>query len=100
MLDKEAETFLRAYSANVGKTMAVVLDDRVKSYARIQEPIRIGTDNWIQRREAASPIAETAALPINLSVVSQQSVGARDAIIETSRYHCRYSVDLRYVPLI
>ncbi len=79
-LDKEGgDIFYELTSANVGKTMAVVLDDRVKSYARIQEPIRESvriTGFSAEEAEALALLLRTAALPISLSVVSQQSVGA------------------------
>ena len=73
------DIFYELTSANVGKTMAVVLDDRVKSYARIQEPIRESvriTGFSAEEAEALALLLRTAALPISLSVVSQQSVGA------------------------
>ncbi len=80
VLDKEGgDVFYELTSANVGKTMAVVLDDRVKSYARIQEPIRESvriTGFSAEEAEALALLLRTAALPISLSVVSQQSVGA------------------------
>ena len=80
VLDKEGgDIFYELTSANVGKTMAVVLDDRVKSYARIQEPIRESvriTGFSAEEAEALALLLRTAALPISLSVVSQQSVGA------------------------
>ena len=80
VLDKEGgDIFYELTSANVGKTMAVVLDDRVKSYARIQEPIRESvriTGFSAEEAEALALLLRTAALPISLSVVSQQSIGA------------------------
>ncbi len=80
VLDKEGGgIFYALTSANVGKTMAVVLDDRVKSYARIQEPIRESvriTGFSADEAESLALLLRTAALPISLSVVSQQAIGA------------------------
>jgi preprotein translocase subunit SecD len=80
VLDKEGgDIFYKLTSENVGKTMAVVLDDRVKSYARIQEPIRESVRiTGFSADEAASLalLLRTAALPISLSVVNQQAIGA------------------------
>ncbi|MEN6499392.1 MAG: protein translocase subunit SecD [Rectinema sp.] len=80
VLDREGgEIFYELTSANVGKTMAVVLDDRVKSYARIQEPIRESvriTGFSADEAESLALLLRTAALPISLSVVSQQAIGA------------------------
>ncbi|MEJ5184990.1 MAG: protein translocase subunit SecD [Rectinemataceae bacterium] len=80
VLDKEGgDQFYALTSANVGKTLAVVLDDRVKSYARIQEPIRESvriTGFSADEAEALALLLRTAALPINLAVVNQQAIGA------------------------
>ncbi|MEN6492166.1 MAG: protein translocase subunit SecD [Rectinema sp.] len=80
VLDKEGgDTFYALTSDNVGKTMAVVLDDRIKSYARIQEPIRESvriTGFDADEAESLALLLRTAALPISLSVVSQQAIGA------------------------
>jgi preprotein translocase subunit SecD len=80
VLDKEGgDLFYKLTSENVGKTMAVVLDDRVKSYARIQEPIRESvriTGFSSDEAESLALLLRTAALPISLSVVSQQAIGA------------------------
>jgi preprotein translocase subunit SecD len=80
VLDKEGgDLFYALTSDNVGKAMAVVLDDRVKSYARIQEPIRESvriTGFSADEAESLALLLRTAALPISLSVVSQQAIGA------------------------
>lgn len=80
VLDKEGgNLFYKLTSDNVGKTLAVVLDDRIKSYARIQEPIRESvriTGFDASEAEALALLLRTAALPISLSVVSQQAIGA------------------------
>ncbi|HRZ65140.1 MAG TPA: protein translocase subunit SecD, partial [Spirochaetia bacterium] len=79
-LDKEGgELFFKLTSANVNKTMAVVLDDRIKAGARIQEPIRESVRMTGFSADEASSLAlvlRTAALPVELSVVSQQAIGA------------------------
>lgn len=79
-LNKEGgELFYKLTSENVGKMMSVVLDDRIKETARIQEPIRdqvrisgFGADE----ANNLARLLRTAALPIELSVVSQQAIGA------------------------
>ncbi|HEY9053483.1 MAG TPA: protein translocase subunit SecD [Rectinemataceae bacterium] len=80
VLDKEGgELFYKLTSDNVGKTLAVLLDDRVKSYARIQEPIResvrISGFDAVEAQNLAT-LLRTAALPISLSVANQQAIGA------------------------
>lgn len=89
VLDKEGgDLFYDLTSQNVGKTMAVVLDDRVKNYARIQEPIRESvriTGFSADEAQALALLLRTAALPISLSVVTQQAIGAslgEDAIAQ------------------
>jgi len=80
VLDKEGgDLFYKLTTDNVRKTMAVVLDDRIKSYANIQEPIRESvriTGFSADEAEALALLLRTAALPISLSVVSQQAIGA------------------------
>jgi preprotein translocase subunit SecD len=88
-LDKEGgEIFYKLTSANVNKTLAVVLDDRVKAGARIQEPIRESvrmTGFSADEAQSLALVLRTAALPVELSVVSQQAIGAslgEDAIAQ------------------
>ncbi|MCL2128442.1 MAG: protein translocase subunit SecD, partial [Treponema sp.] len=80
MLDAEGgEIFYRLTSANVGKPMAIVLDNRVKSQATIQTAIRDAVRLTGFGQEEANNIAltlRTAALPVDLEVVNQQSIGA------------------------
>ncbi len=92
VLDREGgELFFKLTSANVGKTMSVVLDDRIKASARIQEPIRESVRITGFNPEEANNLAlilRTAALPIELSVVTQQAIGAslgEDAIAQGQR---------------
>jgi preprotein translocase subunit SecD len=80
MLDSEGgEIFYRLTSANVGKPMAIVLDNRVKSQATIQSAIRDAVRLTGFGLDEANNIAltlRTAALPVELEVVNQQSIGA------------------------
>jgi preprotein translocase subunit SecD len=80
VLDTEGgEIFYQLTSANVNKPLAIVLDDRVKSQATIQQPIREQVRLTGFGQEEADNIAlilRTAALPIELEVVNQQSIGA------------------------
>ncbi|MDR2633375.1 MAG: protein translocase subunit SecD [Treponema sp.] len=80
MLDAEGgELFYKLTSANVGKPLAIVLDDRVKSQATIQTAIRDAVRLTGFSADEANNIAltlRTAALPVELEVVNQQSIGA------------------------
>lgn len=79
-LDAEGgEIFYKLTSANIKKTMAIVLDDRIKAGATIQDSIRdqvrmsgFAYDEAI----AISTLLKTASLPVELEVVNQQAVGA------------------------
>jgi preprotein translocase subunit SecD len=79
LLDSEGgEIFYRLTSANVRKSMAIVLDDRVKSQATIQSPIRDAVRLTGFGLDEANNIAltlRTAALPVELEVANQQSIG-------------------------
>lgn len=80
VMDKAGgDLFYALTSANVGKTLAIVLDDRVKSYARIQEPIKESVRITGFNGDEAQTLAlllRSAALPIELSVANQQAIGA------------------------
>jgi preprotein translocase subunit SecD len=80
MLDSEGgEIFYRLTSANIGKPLAIVLDDRIKSQATVQSAIRDAVRLTGFSAEEADTIAltlRTAALPVELEVVNQQSIGA------------------------
>jgi preprotein translocase subunit SecD len=89
ILDSEGgDIFYRLTSANVEKSLAIVLDDRVKSQATIRGPIRDAVRLTGFSAEEANNIAltlRTAALPVELEVVNQQSIGAslgEDTIIQ------------------
>ena len=73
------EIFFKLTSDNVGKTLAIVLDDKVKAGARISEPIRESVRMSGFDRDEASDLAlvlRTAAMPVDLKVNNQQAVGA------------------------
>jgi len=73
------DIFWQLTSANVGRPMAIVLGDRVRSQATIQTAIRERVRLTGFGMEEANNIAmmlETAGLPVVLNVVSQQSIGA------------------------
>jgi preprotein translocase subunit SecD len=80
VLDAEGgEIFYKLTSTNVDKALAIVLEDRVKSQATINEPIRDAVRLTGFDAEEANNIAltlRTAALPVELGVVTQQSIGA------------------------
>jgi preprotein translocase subunit SecD len=80
VLDSEGgELFYKLTSANVRKPLAIVLEDRVKSQATINEPIRDAVRLTGFNADEANNIAitlRTAALPVELDVVTQQSIGA------------------------
>lgn len=81
VLDNEgAEIFANLTRENSGESLAIVLDDRVRTSAVINEPI---TGGQVQitgfNQEEAQNIAtvlRTAALPVDLNIVNQQAVGA------------------------
>ena len=80
------ETFYKLTSANVGKQLAVALDNKVKAQATIQEPIRDQVSVRGFKVEEATDLAltlRTGALPVPLEITSQQAIGAslgQDAI--------------------
>ena len=79
LLDSEGgDIFYRLTSANKGKALAIVMDGRVKSQATIQSEIRESVRLTGFGVEEANNIAltlRTAALPVELEVVNQQSIG-------------------------
>lgn len=73
------EIFYRLTSANEGKMMAVVMDDKVKAWATIQEPIRDAVRMSGFSEDEARNLAlilRTAAMPVNLEIANLQEVGA------------------------
>lgn len=80
-LDLEGgDIFYKLTSGNVGASLAVVMDGDVKSVARISTAIRdnVQLSGGFTEEEAQSlaVMLKTASLPIDLKVISQQSVGA------------------------
>jgi preprotein translocase subunit SecD len=80
MLDSEGgEIFYKLTSANVGRAMAIVLDDRVKSQATIRTAIRDAvrlTGFGVDEANNIALTLRTAALPVELEVANQQTIGA------------------------
>ncbi|MDR0502729.1 MAG: protein translocase subunit SecD [Treponema sp.] len=73
------EIFYRLTSANIDKNLTIVLDDKIKSNARISSGIRErGQISGFGAEEAdnLALVLRTAALPVELEVASQQSIGA------------------------
>jgi preprotein translocase subunit SecD len=80
VLDREGgEIFFKITEANRGKSLAVLMDDRVRSYAVIQDAIRDNVQiSGLDQNEAQNLaiVLRTASLPIDLNIASQQQVGA------------------------
>ncbi|MCL2264736.1 MAG: protein translocase subunit SecD [Treponema sp.] len=73
------EEFYRLTSNNVGKNLAIVMDGKVRSNPKIQTGIRdSGTITGFDQKgsENLALVLRTAALPVELDVASQQSIGA------------------------
>jgi preprotein translocase subunit SecD len=73
------EIFYKLTGDNVNRTLAVILGEKVKAQARINEPIRDAVQVSGFDRDEAEDLAlvlRTGALPVPLEVVNQQSVGA------------------------
>ena len=73
------DVFYKLTSTHVGETLAVVMDGKVKAMATINEGIRnsvqiSGFD--VNEANDLAIVLRTAALPIELTVSSQQAVGA------------------------
>ncbi len=80
------ETFYKLTSANVGKVLAVALDNKVKAQATISEPIRDQvrvTGFKFDEAQDLALVLRTGSLPVPLEITSQQAIGAslgQDAI--------------------
>jgi preprotein translocase subunit SecD len=73
------EIFYNLTSENKGKVLAVVLDDRVKAQATIQDAIRDRVQVTGFSTDEATDLAlvlKTGALPVPLEIISQEAVGA------------------------
>ena len=80
ILDSEGgDIFYEFTSANQGNALAIVLDNRVKTIATINQPIRdsvrISGRFSIEEANNIATVLRSAALPVRLDVVSQQSIG-------------------------
>ncbi|MFP4383886.1 MAG: protein translocase subunit SecD [Spirochaetia bacterium] len=80
-LDNEgSEDFYRLTQAQEGEDLAIVLDEKVKAYATIQNPIPNGrvsiTGFASEEAQNIATVLRTAAMPIDLVVESYQSIGA------------------------
>ncbi|MFP4364826.1 MAG: protein translocase subunit SecD [Spirochaetia bacterium] len=81
MLDDDgADIFFQLTQANVGESLAIVLDDKVRAYARISEAIpsgqvRISGFEYEEAQNLAL-VLRTGAMPVDLQVVNQQAIGA------------------------
>lgn len=82
VLDGEGgDQFARLTRDNTGSSMAIVMDRNVRAYANIREEIPTGQvriDGGFTFTEAndLATVLQTAALPIDLQVQSQQVIGA------------------------
>jgi preprotein translocase subunit SecD len=77
--DEGGEIFYRLTSANIEAFLDIVLDDKVRSRARISSAIRERgqiTGFGAEEAENIALVLRTAALPVELEVASQQSIGA------------------------
>ena len=80
-LDAEGGTiFQQLTSGNVGKFMTVVLDDKIKAYARINQTISGGdvqvTGFEYEEANDLAKVLRTGSLPLRMQIQSLQSVGA------------------------
>jgi preprotein translocase subunit SecD len=73
------EKFYNLTATNIDKDLAIVLDSKIKSHPRISTGIRdSGTITGFNAEDAENLalVLRTAAFPVELEVVSQQSIGA------------------------
>jgi preprotein translocase subunit SecD len=81
VLDGEgAQIFANLTRDNNGESLAIVLDERVRTSAVINEPITGGqvqiTGFNSEEAQNIATVLRTAALPVDLNIVNQQAVGA------------------------
>jgi preprotein translocase subunit SecD len=81
VLDREgSEIFANLTRENVGESLAILLDGKVRTYAGINEEIPSGqvqiTGFNIEEASNIATVLRTAALPVELNIVNQQAVGA------------------------
>jgi preprotein translocase subunit SecD len=73
------EIFYKLTSANVGKVLAVVLDNKIKAQATIRTSIRdqVQVEGFEQAEaQDLALVLRTGALPVPLQIISQQAIGA------------------------
>jgi preprotein translocase subunit SecD len=80
-MDNEgAALFQQLTAANVGTSLAIVMDGKVRAYATISEEIPGGsvriTGFTTEESLNIARVLQTAALPVDLIIVNQQRVGA------------------------
>ncbi|MEE0886531.1 MAG: protein translocase subunit SecD [Treponema sp.] len=81
VLDSEgAEIFAKFTAANKGKNLAIVSDNKIKSYARINDAItggRVAISGFgLEEAQNLQKVLQSAWLNVPLSVESQQVIGA------------------------
>lgn len=78
--DEGGQIFADFTSANVGKSLAIVSDNKIKSYARINDAITGGrvaiTGFGLEEAHNLQKVLQTAWLNVPLTVESQQVIGA------------------------
>lgn len=78
--DEGGQIFADFTSANVGKSLAIVSDNKIKSYARINDAITGGrvaiTGFGLEEAQNLQKVLQTAWLNVPLTVESQQVIGA------------------------
>jgi len=79
MTPEGASLFAKLTESNVKKTMAVIMDDKIKAGATIQEIIPTGRVQMsgFDQKEAGelAVVLRTGSLPVNLTVKSLQAIG-------------------------
>ncbi len=82
VLDSEgSDLFARLTRDNVNNSMAVVMDNKVRSHATIREEIPTGNVQisggfTVEEANELATVLRTAALPVDLNVINQTAVGA------------------------
>ncbi len=97
-----AQKFAEVTRNNVGRSLAIVLDNKIKSYPRINQSILGGqgqiTGNFsVEEARDLSIVLRSGALPAALSVEQEQVVGA--SLGEDSVYRSLYSFVIGFLAL-
>jgi preprotein translocase subunit SecD len=77
--DEGGDIFYQLTTANINKNLTIVLDGKIKSSARISSSIRDSgqiTGFGADEAHNIALVLRTGALPVELEVVNQQSIGA------------------------